>query len=94
LRGGADVWIQAASLFGAILILSAFGLHHYGRLARTDSLYNVANLVGASILAVVAWIQGQLGFLLLETVWAILSLAALVWRREGVSPIKVTTSDE
>jgi hypothetical protein len=38
----------------------------------------VLNLVGSVILAVLAWHEDQLGFLLLESVWALVSAWSLV----------------
>jgi hypothetical protein len=40
-------------------------------------LYLVLNFVGSLILAVLAWHERQWGFLLLESVWAIVSLWGL-----------------
>lgn len=69
---------------GAVLILSGFVLAQMGRLA-TDSLpYLVLNLTGSATLAIVAAIDGDAGFLLLEGVWAAISafaLARLLLRR-------------
>ena len=48
---------------------------------RTTNLaYVLANAVGAGILAVVALIEDQWGFLLLEGVWCLLACVALVRR--------------
>lgn len=65
-------------LVGAVLILTAFVLAQLDRL-KTDSLaYLVLNLTGSGVLAVVAGIDGDTGFLLLEGVWAAVSALALV----------------
>ncbi len=71
---------------GALLILSAFVLAQLDRLPTTSVAYLSLNLAGSGILAVVAAIDGDTGFLLLEGVWAAVSalaLARLVLRREG-----------
>ena len=71
---------------GAVLILSAFVLAQLDRLPTASLAYLSLNLVGSGILAVVAAIDGDTGFLLLEGVWAAVSayaLARLVLRREG-----------
>ena len=69
---------------GAVLILSGFVLSQLGRLATTSLNYLLLNLGGSGVLAVVAAIDGDVGFLLLEGVWAIVSaysLGRLVVRR-------------
>jgi hypothetical protein len=64
-------------LGGAVLILSAFVLAQVGRLETASLPYMVLNLVGAGVLAVVAGLDGDTGFLLLETVWACVSAYSL-----------------
>jgi hypothetical protein len=46
----------------------------------------VLNLVGSAILAVLAWYEEQLGFLLLETIWALVSAWSLAQVLRGHSP--------
>ena len=64
---------QILQIAGAILVLSAFVLSQLGRLATTSRAYLVLNLVGAGILAVLAAVTWQPGFLLLEGVWALVA---------------------
>jgi hypothetical protein len=64
---------QAIQVVGALIILGAFGLNQLGDLPTDSRLYLLANLVGALILAILAVVEGQIGFILLETVWAIVS---------------------
>jgi hypothetical protein len=47
----------------------------------------VLNLVGSTILAVLAWYEEQLGFLLLEGVWALVSAWSLWQVRRGQQPV-------
>ena len=71
-------------LVGAALILSAFVLAQLGRLRPASLTYMVLNFVGAGILAAVAALDSDIGFLLLEGVWAIVSgfgIARLLLRR-------------
>ncbi|MFY9233460.1 MAG: hypothetical protein WAO58_03275 [Fimbriimonadaceae bacterium] len=69
---------QAAQLAGAILIVIAFTLSQMEKL-RNDSLaYLLLNLIGSSILLVVAWLGQNWGFLLLQVVWIAVSLVGLV----------------
>jgi membrane-bound ClpP family serine protease len=70
---------------GAILILLAFALAQFRGLDRHGSPYLMLNLVGAAVLAVVAAIHRQWGFLLLQGVWALIALWSLrgLARSEG-----------
>ncbi|MDQ2686869.1 MAG: hypothetical protein M3Y28_03275 [Armatimonadota bacterium] len=63
---------------GALLILTAFALSQLKRLDQNLVAYLLLNLIGSLILAVLAAIEHQWGFLLLEGAWAIVSLASLV----------------
>jgi uncharacterized membrane protein len=68
---------QVIQVVGALLILTAFTAVQLERM-RTDSrLYLALNLVGSAILAVLALIGSQWGFVLLEGVWAIVSAWSL-----------------
>ncbi len=77
--------IQIVSLVGSLLILAAFTANQLGRMTAEQRRYTVLNLVGSAILAVVALVEEQWGFLLLEGVWAIVSLYALC-RPRRVTP--------
>ncbi|WP_238016252.1 hypothetical protein KZZ52_28590 [Dactylosporangium sp. AC04546] len=68
-------------LAGSLLILLPFVLVQLGRLETRSQWYNVLNLVGSGILAVEALHGRQWGFLLLEGVWALVSLRAVLWPR-------------
>ena len=77
-------------LVGAALILSAFVLAQLGRLTTASLAYLVLNFFGAGTLAVVAAIDGDIGFLLLEGVWATIAAVAIGrgvitgrWGRKG-----------
>ena len=71
---------QALQLLGAVLILTAFIGAQTRRMTATSLPYLVLNLVGSLVLAVVAALDTDLGFLLLETVWAVVSAWGLVRR--------------
>lgn len=70
--------IQVISLIGSMAILAAFGASQFKRLETTSVMYIVLNFVGSAILTVVAIVERQWGFLLLEGVWALISLWSLV----------------
>lgn len=68
---------QIISLAGALLILAAYIGLQLGWLTKKNLMFNLMNFIGALILAVIAYRASQWGFLLLESVWAIISLPAL-----------------
>jgi hypothetical protein len=72
--------IQLVSIAGAVVILAAYGANQFGRVQMTSHAYVVANVVGSGILATVALVESQWGFLLLEGVWCLLACVALVRR--------------
>lgn len=74
---------QVLQLLGAILILTAFILTQMGRLDPRAHSYLTLNLVGSLLLAVLAALDYQWGFLLLEAVWAAVSLWAIIARVRG-----------
>jgi hypothetical protein len=63
---------------GAIVVLAAFVANQWFRLRTDTVIYLLLNAVGTAVLAVVAGINGDLGFLLLEGVWAVVSTVGLV----------------
>lgn len=65
-------------IVGALLILTAFAAAQFGAMDQHSRSYLVLNLLGSVILAVLAWLDRQWGFLLLEGVWAVVSLWGLV----------------
>ena len=69
---------QVVQIVGALLILAAFSAAQFGRLDVESRLYLWLNLVGSAILAVLAAVEHQWGFLLLEGVWAIVSAYSLL----------------
>ncbi len=77
---------QLVQVAGSLLILAAFAASQAGRLPIDSQLYLVLNFVGSAILAVLAWIDQQWGFLLLEGVWALVSLYSLVQLMRGGTP--------
>ena len=69
--------VQVTSLLGAMMMLSAYVANQLGRMSRRSISYNLLNLIGSGLLAYVAVVESQLGFILLEVIWALVSLYAL-----------------
>jgi hypothetical protein len=72
---------QLVQVGGSLLVLAAFLGAQRGWLATESRLYLWLNLVGASVLAVLAAHERQSGFLLLESVWALVAGHSLVSNR-------------
>ena len=77
-----DTLVQVA---GALLVLAGFALAQARVLTPQARTYLILNLVGASVLAVDAWLGRQWGFLLLEGVWALIAAWGLAsrWQARG-----------
>jgi hypothetical protein len=75
---------QVASFIGALLILVAYGGAQFNWMSPRKSWYNILNAVGSSILAYIAFRPFQIGFALLEVIWTLISIYALVraWAAE------------
>jgi hypothetical protein len=71
---------QAISITGALLVLGAYAANQFAVLDRRDRVYNLLNLIGAVTLTVIAYRAGQWGFVLMEGVWAIVSVPPLLGR--------------
>lgn len=79
---------QAVQIIGAVLILAAYAGAQAGRLDQRSIPYLVLNLIGSAALAVLAALTGQLGFLLLEGCWTLITAWSLlaVLRGEAAAP--------
>jgi hypothetical protein len=77
---------QVIQIIGSILILIPFALTQWGRISASSVSYLLLNLCGSAILAVLAAVGAQWGFLLLEGVWAIVSAHSLVSVMRGREP--------
>lgn len=74
---------QVFQISGALLVLAGFALAQFGVLGQKSYVYLWLNLVGSAILAVLAALTFQWGFLLLEGVWALVSFCSLMRRLLG-----------
>ena len=69
---------QVLQIAGALLVLAGFVLAQARVLDPQRYLYLILNLLGSATLAFLALEDRQWGFLLLEGVWALVSLASLI----------------
>ena len=82
-----DVLRQAIEIAGAVMILAAFTLNQFRGLDPHAPPYLLLNLAGSAILAVLAGIDQQWGFFLLQAAWGLVSLWGVVGLlRGGGSP--------
>jgi hypothetical protein len=78
--------LQVISILGALAILGAYAANLLGWISPANLSYSVANLLGSAVLTVIAVIDQQLGFILLEGVWALVSLWGIVQVLSGSAP--------
>ena len=74
------VMLDVLQIVGAIAVLIPFVAVQLGRLEASAPVYLGANLAGSGVLAALALIDHDWGFLLLEGVWAAVAGGALVRR--------------
>jgi hypothetical protein len=70
--------LQAISILGAVAVLAAFAANQFGWIKPSQLSYALANFVGSGILTAVAVVDQQIGFVLLQGAWALVSLAGIV----------------
>ena len=71
----ASQWISIA---GAIMVLVAFAALQFRKVRPEDVSYLVLNVLGSGSLAVAAAMEGLWAFVVLNTVWGLVSLSSLV----------------
>ncbi|MGH3448415.1 MAG: CBU_0592 family membrane protein [Nocardioidaceae bacterium] len=76
-----EVWEQSLQIIGALLVLAGFASAQFGWWSTRSVRYLLVNAAGSTVLAVLALIGSDWGFLLLEGAWALISWSALVRRR-------------
>ncbi len=77
---------QVVQVIGALMILAGFAGLQLGRISAVSRTYLMLNLVGSLVLAVLALHEQQWGFVLLESVWAVVSAWSLVQVLRGRPP--------
>jgi len=75
--------IQAISVLAALVVLVAYAANQFGLIGPSNLSYTLLNLLGAVVLASIAVIEAQWGFLLQEGAWTLVSLLALVKLLKG-----------
>jgi hypothetical protein len=69
---------QIVSFFGAMLILIGYTGHQLKWMDSRKATYNILNALGSTILAYIAFHPFQVGFVVMEVTWAVLSIYALI----------------
>jgi hypothetical protein len=72
---------QVVSFLGALLILVAYAGQQFHWMDPRRTPYNILNGVGSAILAYIAFHPFQIGFVLLEVTWTLISIYALARAR-------------
>jgi signal transduction histidine kinase len=80
--------VQLVSVLGSLLVLVAYIASQFGWLSVRGLFFAFANIVGSGILAVVAALEAQWGFLLLEGAWASVSLVAVMRQRVKLNTLR------
>jgi hypothetical protein len=78
--------LQVVSVLGALAVLAAYAANQFRLIGPSNLSYSVMNFVGSAVLTVIAVVEAQWGFLLLEGVWALLSLWGVITILRGGSP--------
>lgn len=75
---------QIVSVVGSVIILGAYFALQRGNLKSEQRMYSALNFVGAGLLAWVAVVEWQIGFILLEGTWALLSVPGMLRRPASI----------
>jgi hypothetical protein len=78
---------QVVQIVGALLVVTGFILSQMNLLEPRSYAYLLLNLLGGTILAVLALQSQRWGFALLEGVWALVALGGLALRLLGKEPM-------
>ncbi len=78
---------QAVSVVGALCVLAAYMAIQSQRVDAENRVYLFLNLVGSIALGAAAVVMFNLGVILLNVVWALVSARALVITRRRTGPV-------
>lgn len=70
--------LQLCGMVGALLVLTAYAGLQTKRLNSDGVVFNLCNFVGSALLGVVAVADNRWGFIVLETVWCLVTLPSLL----------------
>lgn len=75
--------LQVVSLLGAAMVLAGYAMIQSGWCRELDAVYLALNIVGSLLLGVVAVVERQFGFIVLEFAWAGLGIVGAVraWKQ-------------
>ena len=73
-----DLVLQILSLSGAFLVLIGFGGQQFAGMRSDGAIYGLLNLFGSLLLASSAFVPLNAGVLVLESVWAVISLNVVI----------------
>lgn len=69
---------QLVSILGAAMILGAYAGLQRKRMGLHQRIYHALNFVGSALLTVSAVRDGNIGFIVLEGTWALLSIPGML----------------
>ncbi len=80
--------LQMVSLLGAAMVLAGYAMIQSGWCRELDAVYLVLNILGSLLLGVVAVVERQIGFIVLEFAWAGMGVvgAARAWKLRTARP--------
>ena len=65
-------------IIGATIILIAFLLNQSGKWSRESRSYDAANVIGSLLLLIYSYLLGSMPFMVLNTVWLLVSLRDVI----------------
>jgi hypothetical protein len=78
--------LQVVSVLGALAILTAYAANQFRLIGPSNLSYSVMNFVGSAVLTVIAVVEVQWGFILLEGMWSLVSLWGMITILRGSDP--------
>ena len=84
--------LQIISVLGALAILGAYIANQFRIIGPSNISYSIVNFIGSAVLTVIAVIEVQWGFILLEAVWALVRAYGVLSRFCGEARLAVRTN--